>query len=126
MSILLENRGLEKEVRLPMFRLRKLARLGGFLLAVFALLSVITGSQEAAYAAPKSESKVEMQSSALVNINKATSEELQRIRGIGPVIAERIIKYRQDRGRFDRVDDLTQVSGIGAAKLEKIKNQVTV
>lgn len=109
-----------------MFRIREFRLAGGFLLAVFALLSVLTGFQEAAYAAPKSESKVQMQSSALVNINRANVEELETIRGIGPVLAQRIIQYRQDNGQFNRVDDLVQVKGIGEAKLEKIKNQVTV
>lgn len=109
-----------------MLRLGKLVRLSRFLLAILVVLSFVIGSKEFAYAAPKAGSKVEMQSSALVNINKATSEELQTIRGIGPVIAERIIKYRQDHGRFERVEDLDQVNGIGEAKLQKIRNEVTV
>ena len=109
-----------------MLQLRKLVRLSRFFLGVLVGLSFIVGSQESAYAAPKTETKVERQSSAVVNINKATSEELQTIRGIGPVIAGRIIQYRQDHGDFKQVEDLNQVHGIGAAKLQKIKNEVTV
>ena len=109
-----------------MLPLRKLTGSGRFLLAVLVVLSFLISFKESAYAAPKPETKVEMQSSALVNLNKATAEELQTIRGIGPVIAERIIKYRQDHGRFEKVEDLNQVNGIGDAKFEKIKNEVSI
>ena len=61
-----------------------------------------------------------------ININTATSQELQTIRGIGPTMARRIIEYRQTSGGFSTVDDLTNVKGIGEKTLEKLRDSITV
>lgn len=61
-----------------------------------------------------------------VNINTATSEELQELDGIGPAMASRIIEYRQTNGAFTSVDDLENVSGIGEKTLEKLRPHVSV
>ena len=61
-----------------------------------------------------------------ININTATSQELQILRGIGPAMAQRIIEYRQTSGGFSTVDDLTNVKGIGEKTLEKIRDSITV
>lgn len=66
------------------------------------------------------------QPSVMVNVNKATLEELITVRGIGPVMAKRIVEYRDKNGMFKSIDDLTQVQGIGGNKLQRIKDQVTV
>lgn len=66
------------------------------------------------------------QPSLMVNVNKATLEELITVRGIGPVMAKRIVEYRDKNGMFKSIDDLTQVQGIGGNKLQRIKDQVTV
>lgn len=66
------------------------------------------------------------QPSVMVNVNKATLEELIKVRGIGPVMAKRIIEYRDKNGAFKAIDDLAQVQGIGGNKLQRIKDQVTV
>jgi competence protein ComEA len=66
------------------------------------------------------------QSSARVNINTATVEQLAGLPGIGPVLAQRIIDYRTLHGPFTTVQDITQVPGIGDAILEKIKDRITV
>jgi len=62
----------------------------------------------------------------LVNINTAPSEELQTLRGIGPVLAGRIIEYREAKGGFKSVDELLEVKGIGPAILAGIRNRVSV
>ena len=81
----------------------------------------------ALYAAPKAaEQKSQAPASPMVNVNKANLEELQTVRGIGPVIAERILQYRNEHGPFANIDDIVNVQGIGQAKFEKIKNQVSV
>ena len=61
-----------------------------------------------------------------ININTATSQELQTLRGIGPAMARRIIEYRQTSGRFSTVDDLTNVKGIGEKTIEKLRDSITV
>ncbi len=61
-----------------------------------------------------------------VNINTATQEELQLITGIGPSTAAAIVEYRQQAGPFSSVEQLTDVKGIGAKKLERIESQVTI
>ena len=60
-----------------------------------------------------------------ININTATAQELQTLRGIGPALARRIVEYRQTSGRFSTVDDLTNVKGIGEKTLEKIRASIT-
>ena len=62
----------------------------------------------------------------LIDINRADLQELQRINGVGPAIAQRIIDYRNQHGAFSRVEDLINVRGIGSARLEQIRSQVTV
>ncbi len=61
-----------------------------------------------------------------IDINRATVQELQSLPGIGRVTAENIVSLREKNGRFERVDDLLKVKGIGKAKLSKIYNFVTL
>lgn len=61
-----------------------------------------------------------------ININTATKEELLVLNGIGETKAEAIIEYRTKNGNFDKIEDIKNVSGIGEAAFEKIKNQITV
>lgn len=60
----------------------------------------------------------------LLNINTAGSDELQTLKGVGPVTAQRIIDYRNQIGRFDNVDQLLEVKGIGEKTLAKFRDQV--
>lgn len=63
---------------------------------------------------------------AKININTATKEELGTLPGIGPVMAQRIIDYRQKHNEFVSIDELIAVRGIGDITLQKLKEQVTV
>lgn len=64
--------------------------------------------------------------SALININNAQSEELQKLNGVGPSKAEAIITYREENGPFKAPEDIMNVSGFGEKSFEKIKEQITV
>ena len=61
-----------------------------------------------------------------INLNTATAEQLEAIPGIGPVLAQRIIEYRQTHGRFQSVDELLEVRGIGPKRLENMRPYVVV
>src|SRR5713101_6846968 len=56
-----------------------------------------------------------------VNINAATSEELQQVPGIGPATAEKILQMRKSYGAFKSVDDLLAIRGLGPKRLEKMR-----
>lgn len=60
-----------------------------------------------------------------VNLNTADSAALETLPGIGPTLAQRIIDYRQSHGPFERIEDLLQVSGIGQATFEGMKDLIT-
>ncbi len=63
---------------------------------------------------------------SIININTATQAQLESLPGIGPTLAQRIIAYRSENGRFTRVEDLLKVSGISSTLLERIRNQITI
>ena len=61
-----------------------------------------------------------------VNINTADKEKLSKLPGIGNSVAEKIVKYREENGAFETIDDLKNVSGIGESKFNKIKDMLIV
>ena len=68
----------------------------------------------------------EEQSSQKIDINRAELWLLEALPGIGEVLAQRIVDYRSENGPFRRIEDLLQVSGIGPATFENIKDYITV
>jgi competence protein ComEA len=62
----------------------------------------------------------------LININTGTIDQLETLPGIGEVLAQRIIDYREENGPFGSVEDLLDVSGIGDATLADLKPHITV
>jgi len=61
-----------------------------------------------------------------VHLNTATATDLERIAGVGPVLAARIVEHRDANGPFVVVEDLLDVSGIGEAKLAAMRDGVVV
>lgn len=73
------------------------------------------------------ESNVEYSSSIIsININKATIDEFAKLPGIGNSLATRIVKYREENGKFKNIEDIKNVSGIGDNKFEQIKDLISV
>ena len=61
-----------------------------------------------------------------VNINQASSEELQTLPGIGPAIAQRILEYRRKNPPFRKVEELLIIRGISPDKLQRMKGRISV
>ncbi len=101
--------------------------------AVSAQGQVIASSHRSAYAGH--EPRVEPAASAqgiqppshrLLDLNRADANELETLPGIGAVLAQRVIAFRESVGRFRRIEELRGVKGIGAKKFERLKSWVTV
>ncbi len=61
-----------------------------------------------------------------ININTAGADELMKLKGIGPVLSEAIIAYRQQNGNFNNIEEIMLVSGIGEGKFEDIREHIFV
>ena len=62
----------------------------------------------------------------IININTASAQQLQTLKGIGPVLAERIVQYRETKGPFKTIEDITKVRGIGAGVYNNIAGYISV
>lgn len=62
----------------------------------------------------------------MVNINTADEKELDKLPGIGPAMAKRIVEYRMENGAFQAPEEIKRVKGIGDAKYEKMKDKIAL
>jgi len=92
--------------------------LSGFLVLVIVVLSLQTVVAQTA--APKDTGK------STVNINTAGQAELEKLPGIGPSLAKKILEFRQKNGQFKATNDLMAVPGIGEKKYEQLKSMIAV
>lgn len=74
----------------------------------------------------KIEINEEAETDEIININEASKEELQKLKGIGESKANAIIEYREKEGKFETIEDIKNVPGIGESAFEKIKNNIRV
>jgi len=93
-----------------------------FVMLTFTICSLLTVPAINSFA--KEDAK--LVATEMININTATSDQLQTIKGIGVTTAERIIAEREKVGEFKSVDDLLNVKGIGPKSLAKIRSNLTV
>jgi competence protein ComEA len=91
-------------------------------------LALFLGAPAAVLAegAPAAASKAAAENGRKVNLNTASIQELVDLPGIGPKTAEKIVAWRQENGKFKKVEDLMAVKGIGEKKFAKLKDLVTV
>jgi competence protein ComEA len=61
-----------------------------------------------------------------LDLNRASRQDFERLPGIGPVLAGRIVEYRAAQGAFDDIEQLRHVKGIGNKKFEQIRPHVAV
>jgi len=66
------------------------------------------------------------QPTLIIDLNRAPADSLELVPGIGPVLSQRIIDYRQEHGSFIAVDSLVNVSGIGKSKLDQIRPHLRI
>lgn len=90
-----------------------------------ALASMVSGAGTAS-AAPQAAAETRASAPAALNLNSATVEQLQKLPGIGPKTAARIVEYRQKSGGFKKVEELMNVRGVGEKSFLKLKSQITV
>jgi len=62
----------------------------------------------------------------MININTASADELERLQGVGPTYAAKIIQYREQNGPFQTPDEIMEVKGIGPKTFEVNKDLITI
>ncbi|MBI2554828.1 MAG: helix-hairpin-helix domain-containing protein [Candidatus Rokubacteria bacterium] len=77
-------------------------------------------------ARPPKISEAQIKLNGRLDLNRATADELRRLPGVGPTLADQIVQARERKGRFAAVEDLRTVPGMGAKKIERIHDLVTV
>ena len=87
---------------------------------------ISSDSADSAKVSGNSENAKGITADGLVNINTATSAQLQTLSGVGPVTAQRIIEFRESAGGFARIEDIMRVSGIGTKTFEGLRDKITI
>ncbi len=87
---------------------------------------VLEGSGEEAVLLNEGGKSSKKEEKLMININTAKEEELEKLDGIGSSIATRIVNYRKENGKFNSIEEIKNVSGIGESKFNKIKNYIYV
>lgn len=86
----------------------------------------VAAEGRAAQGAPTASGAARSLPDGMVNINTADEKELDKLPGIGPAMAKRIIEYRTENGAFQSPEEIKRVKGIGDAKYEKMKDKIVL
>jgi len=90
------------------------------------MAAMVMGTGIEAGAGQPQGAKPEAAAPAPLDLNAATSADLQKLPGIGPALAARILEYRQKNGGFKKIEELMNVQGIGEQSFLKLKSLVVV
>jgi competence protein ComEA len=96
------------------------------LVAAAALATFIAAPSVSAQSKASGQASAKPQVTGTININTASTAELERLPGIGAKTAGRVIEYRQKNGPFKKVEELMNVRGVGEKNFLKLKNQISV
>jgi competence protein ComEA len=100
--------------------------LTGLVAIVAIVLGTLTLDAQGQTAAASKKAPAGPTAAAPLNLNTATSAQLETLPGIGPAVAARILEYRQKNGNFKKIEELMNVKGIGEKSFLKIKPLITV
>jgi competence protein ComEA len=95
-------------------------------LALVTLICLSLALAPLSAAAQQSKASPKAASTEKVNLNTATVEQLQTLPGVGPAIAKRILDHRAKNGKFNKVEEIINVKGIGEKKFQKMKDRLVV
>lgn len=87
---------------------------------------LLTTATTAATTEPETTEETRPAVSFPLDVNSATAEDLTALPGIGPVLAQRIVTYRESHGDFQAVEELLNVEGIGEKRMESIAELLTI
>lgn len=105
---------------------RKAFVLTALILLTFTAASIAAPVQQTAASKPAKPAATASTVTTPINVNTATSAELEKLPGVGPAMALRIVEYRQKNNGFKKIEDLMQVKGIGEKTFLKLKPLVTI
>ncbi|MBN2318718.1 MAG: helix-hairpin-helix domain-containing protein [Acidobacteria bacterium] len=118
-----------KAEKTPSFPTNKLLSGGTMMkkkMKITLLFVLILGLAIGPVSVPAQQSGGDTVSAEKVNLNTATAEQLESLPGIGPASARNILEYRKKVGKFNRIEEIINIKGIGEKKFLKLKNRLTV